>query len=206
MGKYLWADGACYEGQWLENEIAGYGHYQWSDGRKYLGHWKGNIMDDFGIYTWQDGRKYEGFYRDDKKHGYGVYTWSDQKKYSGWWHSGKQHGLGVFISREGAKHKFGVWENGKKVGWCQKEEVVAIESGKFPDLRTIFVDHPEESCEKISDFTLCFLPPAYFFQARERLISKIKELRINQEVPLLVVEEQEEEDDEEEVARGRLDP
>ena len=86
-------------------------------------------MDDFGIYTWQDGRMYEGFYKEDKKHGYGVYTWSDQKKYSGWWHQGKQHGLGVFISREGGKRKFGVWEDGKKVRWFTREEVFAIESG-----------------------------------------------------------------------------
>lgn len=86
-------------------------------------------MDDFGIYTWQDGRMYEGFYREDKKHGYGIYTWSDQKKYSGWWYQGKQHGLGVFISKEGAKRKFGVWEDGKKVRWFSREEVTAIESG-----------------------------------------------------------------------------
>ena len=179
VGKYLWADGACYEGQWADNEIAGYGHYEWSDGRKYLGHWKGNIMDDFGIYTWQDGRMYEGFYLEDKKHGYGVYTWSDQKKYSGWWHQGKQHGLGVFISREGAKRKFGVWEDGKKARWFNStEEVEAIESGKVEDLREIFVEHPEASADKIQAFTRHFLPPSSFYQARQSLIGKIKELKI----------------------------
>lgn len=196
VGKYLWADGACYEGEWADNEIAGYGHYEWSDGRKYLGHWKGNIMDDFGIYTWQDGRMYEGFYLEDKKHGYGIYTWSDQKKYSGWWHQGKQHGLGVFISCEGAKRKFGVWEDGKKVRWFSSQaEVDAIESGKIEDLREIFTNAPDASAAKVQEFSRQFLPPASFFQARHNLIGKIKELKIPVQVPLLVVEEEESEDD-----------
>lgn len=154
-------------------------------------------MDDFGIYTWQDGRMYEGFYIEDKKHGYGVYTWSDQKKYSGWWVSGKQHGLGVFISREGAKRKFGVWEDGKKVRWFNTEEVQAIESGQVEDLRELFVENPELSADKIAEFSRQFLPPAAFYQARQRLINKIKELRIPVEVPLLVVDEQQEEEEEE---------
>ena len=91
-------------------------------------------MDDFGIYTWQDGRMYEGFYLDDKKHGYGIYTWSDKKKYSGWWYQGKQHGLGEFVSREGGKKKFGVWEDGKKVKWFSSEEIKVIESNQYIDI------------------------------------------------------------------------
>ena len=157
-------------------------------------------MDDFGIYTWQDGRMYEGFYREDKKHGYGIYTWSDQKKYSGWWYQGKQHGLGVFISKEGAKRKFGVWEDGKKIRWFSREEVIAIESGQIDDLREIFQENPEQSNLKIREFSKQFLAPAIFYQARQKLITKIKELKIPVEVPLLVVDEQlqeEDEDDEE---------
>ncbi len=95
---------------------------------------------------------YEGFYLEDKKHGYGVYTWSDQKKYSGWWSHGKQHGLGVFFSREGAKRKFGVWEEGKKVRWFNPDEVDAIESGKVEDLSEVFVENPGQSAAKIEEF------------------------------------------------------
>lgn len=123
-------------------------------------------MDDFGIYTWQDGRMYEGFYRDDKKHGYGVYTWSDHKKYSGWWYQGKQHGLGIFIAKHGAKKKYGVWEDGKKVRWFTEQEIAAIEGGDVEDLTEVFVDNPQVSAHKIREFDRQFIPPVSFYQAR----------------------------------------
>jgi hypothetical protein len=49
---------------------------------------------------------------------------------------------------------------------------------------------------KIRDFDRQFHPPVDFYHARQQLITIIKELKINVEVPLLVVEEMEEEDDE----------
>jgi hypothetical protein len=39
LGKYTWADGSTYDGQWLDNKINGYGTYLWKDGRKYWGEW-----------------------------------------------------------------------------------------------------------------------------------------------------------------------
>ena len=59
----------------------------------------------------------------------------------------------VFISREGAKNKFGVWEDGKKIRWFSKEEVYAVESGQIEDLRVIFSENPEASANKIAEFT-----------------------------------------------------
>ena len=37
IGKYKWADGNVYEGEWSENQINGFGTYVWEDGRKYFG-------------------------------------------------------------------------------------------------------------------------------------------------------------------------
>ena len=37
FGKYTWADGSVYEGEWLDNRINGSGVYIWKDGRKYYG-------------------------------------------------------------------------------------------------------------------------------------------------------------------------
>ena len=37
QGKYTWADGSIYEGEWLDNRINGSGIYIWKDGRKYYG-------------------------------------------------------------------------------------------------------------------------------------------------------------------------
>ena len=36
-GKYTYADGSTYEGQWLDNKINGFGSYLWADGRKFYG-------------------------------------------------------------------------------------------------------------------------------------------------------------------------
>ena len=36
-GKYVWADGSTYNGEWIDNKINGYGIYLWADGRKYYG-------------------------------------------------------------------------------------------------------------------------------------------------------------------------
>ena len=36
-GKYVWANGNKYEGDWTDNMINGYGKYTWSDGRVYEG-------------------------------------------------------------------------------------------------------------------------------------------------------------------------
>ena len=33
FGKYRWADGAVYEGDWLDNKLEGFGVYKWPDGK-----------------------------------------------------------------------------------------------------------------------------------------------------------------------------
>ena len=38
-GKYIWADGSIYEGEWIDNRINGKGVYIWKDGRRYYGEW-----------------------------------------------------------------------------------------------------------------------------------------------------------------------
>ena len=58
-----------YEGEFLENNINGYGTYKWSNQSQYIGEWKINKMDGNGVFTWSDGRKYLGEYKDDKKEG-----------------------------------------------------------------------------------------------------------------------------------------
>jgi hypothetical protein len=54
------ADGSCYEGEFINNDIQGYGTYHWPDKRIYIGEWKKNKMHGIGKITWDDGRKYVG--------------------------------------------------------------------------------------------------------------------------------------------------
>lgn len=40
--------------------MEGHGKYKWADGRIYVGDWYHNSMYGKGVYSWPDGRKYEG--------------------------------------------------------------------------------------------------------------------------------------------------
>ena len=51
LGKYFWADGKKYFGQFSQDKKEGIGKYIWSDGRVYLGFWKLNKQNGIGRYT-----------------------------------------------------------------------------------------------------------------------------------------------------------
>lgn len=88
-------------------------------------------MHGIGLCTWTDGRSYFGQYEDDKKHGFGIYRWPDGRCYFGQWCCGKQHGLGIYQNiKEGKKSsQYGLWEDGKRSEWLQKEIIDQINSG-----------------------------------------------------------------------------
>ena len=136
-GKYTWADGSTYDGEWLDNRINGKGVYLWKDGRKYYGEWANNDMEGMGVYYWADGRRYEGQYHNDKKCGYGLYYWTDGRRYEGWWSKGKQHGLGTYLDPTKGKMKLGLWENGKRMRWFDENTVKLIEQ-RTVDYTTFF--------------------------------------------------------------------
>lgn len=49
-GVFTWADGRCYEGQYLNDKKHGRGKYTWPDGRMYDGQFAHGEMDGFGAY------------------------------------------------------------------------------------------------------------------------------------------------------------
>ena len=38
-GKFTWADGRCFEGEYVNDKKQGFGIFSWPDGRKYEGYW-----------------------------------------------------------------------------------------------------------------------------------------------------------------------
>ena len=50
------ANRGVYSGNFVKNEIQGYGTYEWRDGRVYKGQWKVYNMDGEGIITWPSGK------------------------------------------------------------------------------------------------------------------------------------------------------
>ena len=53
----------------------GVGRYSFADGTYYDGQWKNNMKHGLGKYTYPQGGEYDGEWEDDKQNGYGTYTW-----------------------------------------------------------------------------------------------------------------------------------
>ncbi|AGO82686.1 Morn repeat domain containing protein [Pandoravirus dulcis] len=91
----------CYEGDWVDGVICGYGIYVWANGVRYEGKYKDNNSDGYGVQTWPNGARYAGERRNGLRHGHGVQTWPCGDRYVGEWVDGKMHGHGVFQGAHG---------------------------------------------------------------------------------------------------------
>jgi hypothetical protein len=169
-GKYTWADGSIYSGQWVENKINGVGVYLWKDGRRYYGQWKDNDMEGIGIYFYSDGMRYDGQYLKDKKEGYGMYQWIDGRRFEGWWHNGKQHGLGIYFDKKQENVKYGLWEAGKRVKWFDEQTVLLINQKRY-DFQVAF---NEDKSAKVLPTGITFNPPRGFKQQLNEIQTKLE--------------------------------
>jgi hypothetical protein len=64
-GKYVWANGERYEGNWLDGLRNGLGTNYFSDGEIFSGNWKNDKRNGYGEQTETDGTKKGGFWKDD---------------------------------------------------------------------------------------------------------------------------------------------
>ena len=124
-GRFFWADGSTYDGQWKDDNIQGDGAFIFPDGRKYSGSWKDSKMHGQGKFMWPDGKYYQGGYLNDKKQGYGVFEIPDVMKYAGNWYHGQQSGSATITVWEAkgvvSFSKAGLWERGKWVKFYTDE-------------------------------------------------------------------------------------
>jgi hypothetical protein len=128
-GKYTFADGTIYEGQFVHNSIQGTGKYTWVDQSTYGGEVNGGLRHGAGIFVCVScPSRYEGQWVHGKREGEGTLYYDEKKKtsYSGQWEQGNRHGQGNMIYKSGNKYS-GSWENNKKHGkgtmsWMQARE------------------------------------------------------------------------------------
>lgn len=137
-GHYAWADGSCYDGEWLRGTKHGRGRYAWPSGASYDGEWMDGYMQGVGAYSAPDNTRYEGSWLRDLKHGLGRkdypngdtveglwrngiaegpgrYQWADGSEYSGEWHGGEMHGHGTFVWANGDRYD-GRWRDSQEHG------------------------------------------------------------------------------------------
>ena len=72
------------------------GVYTHANGATYNGHWVDDKQDGYGIETWPDGAKYEGFYKEGKKHGKGKLNFADGSVYNGEFNNNEISGRGEY--------------------------------------------------------------------------------------------------------------
>ncbi len=89
----------------------GYGKYVWANGDEYIGNWKNGKQDGEGSYTFSTGSKYTGEFKNGLRYGMGTYIWADGEKHTGQWMNDKQHGEGTYYKKDGTILT-GVWKEG----------------------------------------------------------------------------------------------
>nr|XP_043627884.1 phosphatidylinositol 4-phosphate 5-kinase 9-like [Erigeron canadensis]XP_043627892.1 phosphatidylinositol 4-phosphate 5-kinase 9-like [Erigeron canadensis] len=139
LGKYVWASGCNYDGEWRRGIWHGYGKLHWPSGTYYEGEFTGGYMQGTGTYIRADKLVYKGRWRLNRKHGLGYqtfpngdvfegswiqgspdgpgkYTWANGNEYLGNMKGGRMSGKGVFTWTNGDSYE-GSWSNGVMHGF-----------------------------------------------------------------------------------------
>ncbi len=137
-GKYQYANGNRYVGEFADGKPHGNGILFCSNGNKYLGTWQNSWRQGQGKYIFREGHEYTGsFYRNNfhgkgkmkyangdtydgnwqanLPNGKGIYSFKKGGRYEGGFLDGRFHGKGTMFYRDGAKFT-GLWVQSKKHG------------------------------------------------------------------------------------------
>lgn len=109
-GKVTYPDGSTYKGRWKNNRYSGFGKSRDASGGGYTGFWKNGLKCFFGKLRWADGTGYTGFMRKNKTFLFGKTKWTDGKHYTGFLKDEKKHFFGRMRYTEASYTGF--WKNG----------------------------------------------------------------------------------------------
>ncbi len=108
-GKYVWNNGAIYEGEFSDNNINGKGKLTIPDKGTYEGNFINGKKDGQGTITFSNGDIYTGEWKEDKMSGQGQYTFANGDTYEGSFLENKFNGQGTYT--KGENKYTGTWEN-----------------------------------------------------------------------------------------------
>ena len=114
-GKYTFASGVVYEGDYVEGKKQGAGVMTFPDGGKYEGAFDKDCMAGEGVFNYPSGDVYSGAFAGNKKSGVGSYMFkASQSQFIGEWEDG-EFKRGEWVLSDGTSWK-GEFEGGKPVG------------------------------------------------------------------------------------------
>lgn len=97
-GKFTWADGSFYEGDFSEGVFHGAGVYYFKEYNKtYTGGFANGKIEGPGEMKWDDGRAFYGNFVNGKEEGEGTFKYANGNFYIGPFKEGKQNGYAVHI-------------------------------------------------------------------------------------------------------------
>ena len=98
--------GHYYEGDWLDppGVAHGKGKYIWEDGARYEGDWKMGLADGFGVKAHPNGQLFEGMWKKDLQHGEGKCMYPDGTTFQGNFNKGMKDGKGTLTFPDGSTY------------------------------------------------------------------------------------------------------
>ena len=115
QGKFVYAAGDLYEGEWVKGSKEGQGTMTYANGSTYDGGWKLNMRHGKGRITSINGEVYEGTFHYNQLDGNGEYLFRNGDAYSGEWYEGKKDGWGTMFFADGGVYT-GEWKDGLQHG------------------------------------------------------------------------------------------
>jgi hypothetical protein len=132
-GAYIGADGSSYNGDWNMGKKEGYGNFRWKNGDSYSGYFQGDKRSGKGVFVSVLGERYDGYWKNDFAEGKGEYLWANGTKYIGEWKEGKMNGQGILLYADGNVEQ-GTFENGKYISCkCNRETLTVEDAYKEAD-------------------------------------------------------------------------
>ena len=113
-GTLVLTDGK-FEGQFDKNLIDGQGTFYFNDGAKYVGEFKHNAIEGKGTKYLKNGDRYEGQFIQGNREGKGTYYFAEGGEYTGDWKNDIREGQGTMTWNTGNKYA-GAWKNDKRNG------------------------------------------------------------------------------------------
>ena len=86
-----------FEGIIVNGKFEGFGKYFYADGSVYVGEFKNNLKNGLGTFKFNDGRMYKGYWADDLMHGKGCMVNGDIKIYGNWERNKIKQGRGCVV-------------------------------------------------------------------------------------------------------------
>lgn len=115
-GKVVNTDGSSYVGDFVNGKMEGIGIYVYANGNTYRGGWLGNLKSGQGTQTLkQSGELYVGQFAGDKRNGKGKATYKNGDTYDGDWVNGVREGQATYNFPNGS-YFIGGFKNDKQHG------------------------------------------------------------------------------------------